>query len=148
MGMLGVCYYPEHWSEDHWPRDAQRMYDLGLRFVRIGEFAWGRIEKAEGMFDWAWMDRAIDVLAAAGLKIVLGTPTATPPKWLCEKYPDILPVDIHSVASDRAAIMIFRVKHIWCRPNASLPPWRSVMAAIRMWQDGKPTMNCAATIRP
>ncbi|MEY4890865.1 MAG: hypothetical protein RIQ75_1995, partial [Pseudomonadota bacterium] len=96
MGMLGVCYYPEHWSEDHWPRDAQRMYDLGLRFVRIGEFAWGRIEKAEGLFDWAWMDRAIDVLAAAGLKVVLGTPTATPPKWLCEKYPDILPVDIHS----------------------------------------------------
>ena len=72
------------------------MYDLGLRFVRIGEFAWGRIEKAEGLFDWAWMDRAIDVLAAAGLKVVLGTPTATPPKWLCEKYPDILPVDIHS----------------------------------------------------
>ncbi|MCE2729492.1 MAG: beta-galactosidase [Sphingomonadaceae bacterium] len=94
--MLGVCYYPEHWSEDHWPRDAQRMYDLGLRFVRIGEFAWGRIEKAEGIFDWAWMDRAIDVLGGAGLKVVLGTPTATPPKWLCEKYPDILPVDIHT----------------------------------------------------
>ena len=96
MRMLGVCYYPEHWSEDHWPRDAQRMYDLGLRYVRIGEFAWGRIEKAEGLFDWAWMDRAIDVLGAAGLKVVLGTPTATPPKWLCEKYPDILPVDIHT----------------------------------------------------
>ena len=96
MAMLGVCYYPEHWSEHHWPRDAQRMYDLGLRYVRIGEFAWGRIEKAEGIFDWAWMDCAIDVLAAAGLKVVLGTPTATPPKWLCEKYPDILPVDIHS----------------------------------------------------
>ena len=94
--MLGVCYYPEHWSEDHWPRDAQRMYDLGLRYVRIGEFAWGRIEKAEGLFDWAWMDRAIEVLGAAGLKVVLGTPTATPPKWLCEKYPDILPVDIHT----------------------------------------------------
>lgn len=96
MRMLGVCYYPEHWSEDHWPRDAQRMYDLGLRYVRIGEFAWSRIEKAEGLFDWAWMDRAIDVLGAAGLKVVLGTPTATPPKWLCEKYPDILPVDIHT----------------------------------------------------
>ncbi len=94
--MLGVCYYPEHWSEDHWPRDAQRMHDLGLRYVRIGEFAWGRIEKADGIFDWAWMDRAIDVLGAAGLKVVLGTPTATPPKWLCEKYRDILPVDIHS----------------------------------------------------
>ena len=94
--MLGVCYYPEHWPEEYWARDARRMRDLGLMYVRIGEFAWGRIEKSEGVFDWDWMDRAIDTLAAAGLQIVLGTPTATPPKWLCAKYPDILPVDIHT----------------------------------------------------
>ena len=94
--MLGVCYYPEHWPEAYWARDAQRMRDLGLTYVRIGEFAWGRIEKSEGEFDWDWMDRAIGVLASAGLKIVLGTPTATPPKWLCAKYPDILPVDVYT----------------------------------------------------
>lgn len=94
--MLGVCYYPEHWPEEFWARDAHRMRVLGLRYVRIGEFAWGRIEKSEGVFDWAWMDRAIDTLGAAGLRVVLGTPTATPPKWLCAKYPDILPVDIHT----------------------------------------------------
>lgn len=94
--MLGVCYYPEHWPEQIWARDAQRMRDLGLTYVRIGEFAWGRLEKSEGQFTWEWMDRAIDTLGEAGLKVVLGTPTATPPKWLCEKYPDILPVDIHT----------------------------------------------------
>jgi beta-galactosidase len=94
--MLGVCYYPEHWPEDNWVRDAQRMRDLGLTYVRIGEFAWGRIERSEGAFTWEWMDRAIETLGAAGLKVVLGTPTATPPKWLCAKYPDILPVDIHT----------------------------------------------------
>jgi beta-galactosidase len=94
--MLGVCYYPEHWPENMWPRDAQRMRDLGLTYVRIGEFAWGRVEKSEGEFTWDWMDRAIETLGAAGLKVVLGTPTATPPKWLCEKYPEILPVDIHT----------------------------------------------------
>ncbi|MBL0923856.1 MAG: beta-galactosidase [Sphingomonadaceae bacterium] len=94
--MLGVCYYPEHWPETMWAHDAQRMKELGLTYVRIGEFAWARIEKSEGRFTWEWMDRAIETLGAAGLKVVLGTPTATPPKWLCEKYPDILPVDIHS----------------------------------------------------
>ncbi len=94
--MLGVCYYPEHWPEQIWARDAQRMRDLGLTYVRIGEFAWGRLEKSEGQFTWEWMDRAIDTLGEAGLKVVLGTPTATPPKWLCEKYPDILPVDTHT----------------------------------------------------
>ncbi len=94
--MLGVCYYPEHWPETYWARDAQRMRALGLTYVRIGEFAWGRIEKSEGSFSWEWMDRAIDVLGNAGLRVVLGTPTATPPKWLCEAYPEILPVDVNT----------------------------------------------------
>lgn len=94
--MLGVCYYPEHWPEDRWASDARRMRELGLSHVRIGEFAWARIEKSEGSFSWEWMDRAIDTLGGAGLRIVLGTPTATPPKWLCDAYPDILPVDIRT----------------------------------------------------
>lgn len=90
---LGVCYYPEHWPESWWPRDAARMRALGIRYVRIGEFAWSRLEPARDHFDFGWLDRAIEVLAAAGLRIVLGTPTATPPKWLMDEYPDIAPVD-------------------------------------------------------
>jgi len=91
--MLGVCYYPEQWSPELWPDDARRMAGLGLRYVRIGEFAWSAIEPAPGQFEWGWLDSAINTLAAAGLKIVLGTPTATPPKWLVDKHPEILPHD-------------------------------------------------------
>jgi len=91
--MLGVCYYPEHWPEDWWAEDARRMRDLGLSHVRIGEFAWARYEPRRGDFRWGWLDRAVDVLAEAGLKIVLGTPTATPPKWLIDEFPEIAPVD-------------------------------------------------------
>jgi beta-galactosidase len=91
--MLGVCYYPEHWSEDRWKKDAARMVELGIRFVRIGEFAWSRLEPRRDDFRFEWLDRAIDVLHAAGLKVVLGTPTATPPKWLMDEYPAIAPVD-------------------------------------------------------
>jgi beta-galactosidase len=90
--MLGVCYYPEHWPEDWWSEDAAAMCDRGITYVRIGEFAWSRIEPRAGDFDWGWLDRAIDVLGAAGLKVVLGTPTATPPQWLIDHYPGILPV--------------------------------------------------------
>ena len=92
---LGVCYYPEHWPEETWVADAARMRDMGLSRVRIGEFAWARIEPSEGVFDWGWLDRAIDTLHAAGLGIILGTPTATPPKWLIDTYPEILPHDEH-----------------------------------------------------
>ncbi len=91
--MLGVCYYPEHWDESRWRTDARRMRELGISFVRIGEFAWSRLEPSRGTFTFEWLDRAIDVLHEAGLKVVLGTPTATPPKWLVDECPDIIPYD-------------------------------------------------------
>jgi beta-galactosidase len=92
---LGVCYYPEHWPREKWAEDARRMADMGLRQVRIGEFAWSRIEPEPGRFDWAWLDEAVDTLAARGLEIVMGTPTATPPKWLIDRHPDVLAWDRH-----------------------------------------------------
>jgi beta-galactosidase len=89
---LGVCYYPEHWPESMWKDDAARMKALGIDRVRIAEFAWSRIEPSPGEYNWDWLDRAIDVLADAGLKVVMCTPTATPPKWLIDRHPDILPI--------------------------------------------------------
>lgn len=91
---LGTCYYPEHWPEEIWIQDADRMVKAGLTWVRIGEFCWSRIEPEEGVFHWDWLDRAIDVLGAADLKIVLGTPTTAPPRWVADKYPDMFAVDV------------------------------------------------------
>ena len=90
---LGSCYYPEHWSQKKWSEDAERMIESGLSVVRIGEFAWSRIEPEPGQLDWQWLDKAIDTLGEAGLQIVLGTPTATPPRWMVDKHPDMLAVD-------------------------------------------------------
>ncbi len=90
---LGVCYYPEHWPEKQWAEDARAMVDLGLSLVRIGEFAWSEIEPDPGRYEWDWLTRAVETLSHAGLKIILGTPTATPPKWLVDAYPDILARD-------------------------------------------------------
>ncbi|GAB4123524.1 MAG: beta-galactosidase [Rhodothalassiaceae bacterium] len=91
--MLGVCYYPEHWDRARWREDARRMAALGLKAVRIGEFAWSRLEPARGDWRFDWLDEAIETLAAEGLGVVIGTPTATPPKWLIDEDPTILPVD-------------------------------------------------------
>jgi beta-galactosidase len=93
ISTLGVCYYPEHWDEAMWKRDAARMVETGITWVRIGEFAWSRLEKVEGIFTFEWLDRAIAVLADAGLKVVMCTPTTTPPRWMIEKHPDMLAVD-------------------------------------------------------
>jgi beta-galactosidase len=91
--MLGVCYYPEHWPADWWADDARRMREAGISYVRIAEFAWSRFEPRRNDFHWEWLDRAIDTLGQAGLKVVLGTPTCTPPKWLVDECPDIIPYD-------------------------------------------------------
>ncbi|HKI55638.1 MAG TPA: beta-galactosidase [Trueperaceae bacterium] len=89
---LGVCYYPEHWPEATWADEAGRMAGLGLRWVRVGEFGWSRLEPVPGELAFDWLDRALDTLGGAGLRVVLGTPTATPPKWLVDRYPEVLPV--------------------------------------------------------
>ena len=87
---LGTCYYPEHWSPSIWQEDARRMADLGLTWVRMGEFSWSRLEPTPANMHWQWLDEAIGVLGSHGLKVILGTPTATPPRWMLSKYPDMI----------------------------------------------------------
>ena len=90
---LGVCYYPEHWPSEMWAKDAAEMAATGIEWVRIGEFAWSRLEPKPGVFEFEWLDQAIDVLAQAGLKIILGTPTCTPPRWMVDRHPDMIALD-------------------------------------------------------
>jgi beta-galactosidase len=89
---LGVAYYPEQWPRERWRLDAELMADAGLSLVRVGEFAWARLEPEENRFDFDWLDEALSILAGAGLEIVLGTPTAAPPVWLVERHPEMLPL--------------------------------------------------------
>lgn len=94
---LGVCYYPEHWPEEMWEDDYRRMAETGFTIVRMGEFSWSLFEPEEGVFDFGLFDRAIDMAQRYGLKVVLGTPTATPPAWLTEAYPEVLNVTYEGV---------------------------------------------------
>jgi beta-galactosidase len=100
---FGADYYPEHWvypyagtaeePESHWEKDAELMVAAGINVVRMGEFTWGLCEPEEGKYDFEWLRRAMDVMGKAGIKVVLGTPTAAPPIWMAKKYPEILPLD-------------------------------------------------------
>lgn len=87
---LGVCYYPEHWDESLWESDLDRMKETGIEVVRVFEFAWVLMEKEEGVFTFDLMDRFLDLCGKKDMKVIIGTPTATPPAWLTQKYPDVL----------------------------------------------------------
>lgn len=95
---LGVCYYPEHWSEDLWEDDYRRMVAMGFSVVRMAEFAWSLFEPEEGTFAFELFDKALDLAYQHGLKVILGTPTATPPAWLTHKYPEVLNVSQNGIA--------------------------------------------------
>ena len=95
---FGADYYPEHWTKERWPIDANLMKQAGINIVRLAEFAWAKLEPSEGEYDFSWLDKAIKVLKVEGIEVVLGTPTASPPKWLVDKYVDILQKDIYGRA--------------------------------------------------
>ena len=91
--LMGAAWYPEQWPESRWEDDLKLMEAANLKVVRIAEFAWSRMEPSEGHYDLDWLERAISLAAKHHIVSVVGTPTATPPAWLTQKYPDVLRVE-------------------------------------------------------
>jgi beta-galactosidase len=85
---FGVDYYPEHWPMERWDRDIELMREAGINIVRLAEFAWCLLEPERERFDFTWLDEALELLQAAGIRAVLGTPTASPPPWVMAELPD------------------------------------------------------------
>ena len=90
---IGVDYYPEQWDKNLWESDITLMRETGVKIIRLAEFAWCRLEPIEGIYDFEWLDEFIELATKNYIKIVLGTPTNTPPLWLYEKYPDAIQVN-------------------------------------------------------
>ncbi len=87
---VGAYYYPEHWDESQWERDLKKMAEMGFEFTHFAEFAWVQLEPEEGVYDFSWLDRAVELAAKCNLKVIMCTSTATPPVWLVRKYPEVL----------------------------------------------------------
>jgi beta-galactosidase len=93
MMRIGCYYYPEAWPPEQWARDVANMKKLNLEFVHMGEFAWAFMEPTEGHYDFSWLDKVVQLCADQGLKVVLCTPSATPPVWLTQAHPEVLMID-------------------------------------------------------
>ena len=86
---LGCAYYPEDWDESEMSYDISMMKKAGINCARIAEFAWHKMEPQPGKFEFDWLHRAVNALGENGIAVVLGTPSATPPRWLSKLYPDV-----------------------------------------------------------
>lgn len=89
---FGAAYYPESWDLETLDEDIALMKEANVNVVRIAEFAWSEMEPSEGNFQFEWLHEVIEKLHANGIDVVLGTPTATPPAWMGQKYPEIYQV--------------------------------------------------------
>jgi len=90
---MGIYYYPEHWSPAEWERDIKHISELGFEFIHIAEFAWIDLEPEEGKYNFAWLDKVVDLAAKYKLKVIMGTPTAIMPVWMGIRYPDVYLMD-------------------------------------------------------
>lgn len=88
--LYGVAYYHEYMPMERLDEDIKLMKDAGISVVRVGESTWSLFEPREGEFEFAWMDRIIDKMHTAGIKVILGTPTYSIPAWLWHKHPEVL----------------------------------------------------------
>lgn len=87
--VLGVDYYPEQWPLEDMRADMHSIKnELGADLIRVGEFMWHVIEPTDGAFNFTLLDSIVDAASAVGLRVMLGTPTATMPAWLYTAHGD------------------------------------------------------------
>ena len=92
--LYGAAYYNEYMPADLQPgrleKDVALMKAAGITVVRMGESTWSLWEPADGHFEYAWMDRVVDAMGKAGIKVIMGTPTYSIPTWMAHAHPEIL----------------------------------------------------------
>ncbi|MFA9189851.1 beta-galactosidase [Flavobacterium sp. FZUC8N2.13] len=88
--LYGVAYYDEYMPYDRLDKDIKMMKDAGINVVRIAESTWSTEEPQDNVFDFSHIDRVLDAMHKAEIKVIIGTPTYAVPAWLVKKYPEIL----------------------------------------------------------
>src|SRR5687768_8261002 len=88
--LYGAAYYHEYMPSERLDIDVELMRKAGIAVVRVGESTWTSWEPRDGEFQFAWMDRIVDAMRKAGIRVIMGTPTYSIPPWLYKKHPDIV----------------------------------------------------------
>jgi beta-galactosidase len=88
--LYGTAYYNEYMPYERLDKDVAMMKAAGFNVVRMGESTWSLWEPEDGQFEYAWMDRVVDAMGKAGIKVILGTPTYSIPAWMAHEHPEIL----------------------------------------------------------
>jgi beta-galactosidase len=121
MLAFGGDYNPEQWPEETWDEDVRLMREARVNLVSVGIFSWSLLEPSEGVYEFGWLDRVLDLLHANGIRVDLANATASPPPWFSHQYPHSLPVTADGVRHSYGSRQAFA---------ASSPEYRRAAAAL------------------
>lgn len=112
--LYGGDYNPEQWLDEPeiLEQDIQMMKEAHINTVTLGVFSWAVLEPEEGKYDFEWLDGIVDRLIKEGFSIILATPSGARPKWMADKYPEVLRVD----ANRQRALYGYRHNHCYTSP--------------------------------
>jgi len=118
---FGGDYNPEQWDPSVWAEDVALMKEAGVNLVSVGIFSWALLEPTEGVYEFGWLDRVLDLLHEAGIRVDLANASASPPPWFSHKYPESLPVTVSGVR------LGYGSRQAFCGSN---PDYRRAAAAL------------------
>src|SRR6478735_3443895 len=137
---FGGDYNPEQWPPAAHVEDRALMRESGVDLVTLGVFSWAWLQPTPDTWDFAWLDRQMDDLHAAGIRVDLATATASPPPWLTHGHPEMLPVTAAGRRSARAP------RSTASTPSRSAPGSPSATTTTRRSRCGTcPTRSAATT---
>ncbi len=90
---IGASYYPELSDPAVWKADLSTARSLGMTAVRCGEFAWSRLSPEPGAWQVDWAQGFLDLAGKLGFDVIWCTPSATPPPYLFDRWPDLTMID-------------------------------------------------------
>jgi beta-galactosidase len=108
----GASYYPELSRPAQWEADLRTARSLGLEALRCGEFAWSRLSPQPDEWHTGWAVEFLELAAGLGFDVVWCTPSATPPPYLFDRWPDL-----HAVNENGQAMPIGVRRH-YCPSHA------------------------------
>ena len=90
----GGDYNPEQWLEypEILEKDIEYFQKAHINEATLGVFSWSVLEPEEGNYRLDWLEQIIDRLYAAGISVILATPSGARPKWMSDRYPEVLRV--------------------------------------------------------
>ncbi len=88
--LFGAAYYDEYMPVERLEKDVELMKKAGVNTVRIAESTWSTCEPQPGVFDFSHVKRVMYAMEAAGIGVIVGTPTYAVPTWMVKSYPDVI----------------------------------------------------------